>query len=105
MSTHGPSRTSRHARSQAAIRGIADIMARPGSWHHERRAFAPIENYGHRMSVARLYSQVPNAHRGTIGRTVQERPEFVIERFSCSSGGHETKMSLSTVTGPLFGPP
>ena len=60
MSTHGPSRTSRHARSQAAIRGIADIMARPGSWHHERRAFAPIENYGHRMSVARLYSQAPN---------------------------------------------
>jgi hypothetical protein len=57
-----------------AIWGIADIMARPGSWHHEPRAFAPIENDGHRMGVARLYSQAPQWHRATIGHRAQEDP-------------------------------
>jgi hypothetical protein len=34
---------------------------------------------------------------------VREGPEFVSERFTRSSGGHEAKMSLSDRTGPYFG--
>jgi hypothetical protein len=77
-------------------------MARPGSWHHERSAFAPIENYGHRMSVARLYSQTPQWAPRDHRAPCAGGPDFVGERSTRSSGGHEGEMSLSKVTGPPF---
>jgi hypothetical protein len=58
-------------------------------------------NYCHRMSVAHLYPQAPHGPRATIGHRAA-RPEFVSERFTRSSGGHEARMSLSNATGPFF---